>query len=335
MDITERRRPQDGHISTDVDGRQIDLRVSTVLTVNGEKIVIRVLDKETMLIDMDQLGLSVEQQDTFRTLINRPHGMILITGPTGSGKTTTLYAILGQIDSTSQNIVTIENPVEYQMTNINQIQVNPHVEMTFANALRTIVRQDPDVIMVGEIRDIETADIAIQASLTGHLVFSTLHTNDAPGALIRLLDMGVQPFSTASAVVGVAAQRLIRTVCPECKELYHPSSEELEILDLPANNDVTLARGKGCNFCFNTGYRGRTGIFELLKIDDDMRGLILDQAPVSEVEKIALAKGMKSLREAGREKVLQGISTVEEVQRATYVESDNISKIGQTPQTMV
>jgi len=325
MDITERRRPQDGHISADVEGRQIDLRVSTVLTVSGEKIVIRVLDRETMLIDMDQLGLSAEQQNTFSTLIDRPHGMILITGPTGSGKTTTLYAILQQIDSTSQNIVTIENPVEYQMTSINQIQVNPYVDLTFANALRAIVRQDPDVIMVGEIRDIETADIAIQASLTGHLVFSTLHTNDASGALVRLLDMGMQPFSTASAVVGVAAQRLVRTVCPECKEFYHPNSEELEMVKLPDDSDIMLARGKGCNFCFNTGYRGRTGIFELLKIDDDIRGLILTQAPTSEVEKMALAKGMQSLRESGREKILQGISTVEEVQRVTYVGSDNIS----------
>lgn len=326
MDITERRRPQDGHISTDVDGRQIDLRVSTVLTVNGEKIVMRVLDKETMLIDMGQLGLSAEQQNTFRTMINRPHGMILITGPTGSGKTTTLYAILQQIDSTSQNIVTIENPVEYQMASINQIQVNPYVEMTFAKALRTIVRQDPDVIMVGEIRDIETADMAIQASLTGHLVFSTLHTNDAPGALVRLLDMGVQTFSTASAVVGVVAQRLIRTVCPECKELYHPNSVELEVLDLPADSDVTLARGKGCSFCLNTGYRGRIGIFELLKIDDDIRRLVLAHAPIGEIEKTAIAKGMKPLREVGREKVLQGISTVEEVQRATYMESENMPK---------
>ena len=322
MDITERRRPQDGHISMDIEGRQIDLRVSTVLTVNGEKIVMRVLDKETMLIGLEYLGLFDEQQNIFRELVDRPHGMILITGPTGSGKTTTLYAILQQLDSNSRNIVTIENPVEYQMANINQIQVNPYVNLTFATALRTIVRQDPDVIMVGEIRDLETADTAIQASLTGHLVFSTIHTNDAPGTVVRLLDMGVQPFFTASAVVGVAAQRLVRTICPECKELYRPGSAEVESLDLPDDTGLMLAKGKGCNFCFNTGYRGRIGIFEVLTIDDSIRGLILTQAPATEIEKTALANGMKSLRDAGKQKVIQGITTVEEIQRATYVEKD-------------
>jgi len=325
MDITERRRPQDGHIAIDVEGRQIDLRVSTVLTINGEKIVIRVLNKETMLIDLEQLGLSSQQEDAFKSFIAHPYGMILITGPTGSGKTTTLYAVLKQLDSLTRNIVTIENPVEYEMPSINQIQVNPYVDITFAAALRTIVRQDPDIIMVGEIRDFETADIAIQAALTGHLVFSTLHTNDAPGAIVRLLDMGVQPFFTASAVIGVAAQRLVRTICPECKESYRPSRAELQWLDLPDNRaDLKpvpiLSRGKGCNFCFNTGYRGRTGIFEVLKIDEDIRGLILTQAPASEIRKVALTKGMKSLREMGREKVLQGISTVEEVQRVIYTE---------------
>ncbi len=323
IDITERRRPQDGHISIEIGGRQIDLRVSTVLTVNGEKIVMRVLDKENMLINLEQLGLSIEQQNIFRTLIGRPHGMILITGPTGSGKTTTLYAILEQLDSTTQNIVTIENPVEYQITSINQIQVNPYVDLTFANALRTIIRQDPDVIMVGEIRDFETADVAIQASLTGHLVLSTLHTNDAPGAIVRLLDMGVQQFFTAAAVIGVAAQRLIRTICPECKESYRPNSEELQLLNLPGDSEVKLARGKGCNFCLNTGYQGRIGIFEILRVDDDIRELILTQAPASKIEKLALAKGMKPLRVVGQEKVLQGISTVEELQKATYVEGDD------------
>ena len=322
MDITERRRPQDGHISIDIEDRQIDLRVSTALTVNGEKIVMRVLDKETMLIDLEYLGLSGKQQNIFREMIARPHGMILITGPTGSGKTTSLYAILQQLDSTSKNIVTIENPVEYKIANINQIQVNPYVDITFATALRTIVRQDPDVIMVGEIRDFETADTAIQASLTGHLVFSTLHANDAPGTLVRLLDMGVQPFSTASAVVGVAAQRLVRTICPECKELYRPDKEEVELLELSDDSGLMLARGKGCNFCFDTGYRGRTGIFEVLKIDDSIRELILARAPATEIGNTASAKGMKSLRDAGKEKVIQGITTVEEIRRATYAEKD-------------
>lgn len=326
MDITERRRPQDGHIAINVENRQIDLRVSSVLTVNGEKIVIRVLDKETMLIELGQLGLSSKQEDIFRSFIAHPHGMILITGPTGSGKTTTLYAILKQLDSITQNIVTVENPVEYQMPNINQIQVNPSIDVTFANTLRTIVRQDPDIIMVGEIRDFETADIAIQAALTGHLVFSTLHTNDAPGAVVRLLDMGVKPFFTASAMIGVVAQRLVRTICPECKESYRPFGAELQLLNLlqDAGSELKsvpeLARGKGCNFCFNTGYHGRIGIFEVFRIDEDIRRLILAQASVSEVREAALTSGMTDLREMGRKLVLQGISTLEEVQRAVYME---------------
>jgi len=318
MDITERRRSQDGHISIDIEDRQIDLRISTVLTINGEKIVMRVLDKGTMLIELDQLGLSSEQAETFKSFIARPHGMVLVTGPTGSGKTTTLYAILKQLDVITRNIITVENPVEYQMPNVNQIQVNPYTDLTFATALRTIVRQDPDIIMIGEIRDSETADIAIQSALTGHLVLSTLHTNDAVGAIVRLLDMGIQPFFTASAVVGVIAQRLVRTICPECKEFYHPSPAELQILDLPDGIGDVIARGKGCNFCFDTGYRGRRGIYEILRIDEDIRELILAQAPASEINRTALAKGMRSLREMGREQVLQGISTIEEVQRVTY-----------------
>jgi len=318
MDITERRKSQDGHISIDIEDRQIDLRISTVLTINGEKIVMRILDKGTMLIELDQLGLSSEQAETFKSFIAHPHRMVLVTGPTGSGKTTTLYAILKQLDVITRNIITVENPVEYQMPNINQIQVNPYTGLTFATALRTIVRQDPDVIMIGEIRDSETADIAIQSALTGHLVLSTLHTNDAVGAVVRLLDMGIQPFFTASAVVGVIAQRLVRTICPECKEFYRPSSAELQMLDLPDDIGDVIARGKGCNFCFDTGYRGRRGIYEILRIDEDIRELILAQAPASEINRAALAKGMKSLREMGREQVLRGISTIEEVQRVTY-----------------
>ena len=329
MDITERRRSQDGHITINVENRQIDLRISTVLTIKGEKIVMRVLDKEAMLIELRQLGLSSEQQDTFESFIAHPHGMILITGPTGSGKTTTLYAVLKKLDFLTRNIITIENPVEYQMQGINQIQVNPSLDINFANVLRTIVRQDPDVIMVGEIRDLETANITIQAALTGHLVFSTLHTNDAPSAAIRLLDMGVQPFLTASAMIGVLAQRLLRTICPECKELYRPSLVEIQLLDLPDDMEVTLARGKGCNACFNTGYQGRTGIFEILKIDEEISELIMAQAPVSEIRKIALANGMRSLREMGREKILQGISTVEELQRVTYIEDYETIQVDQ------
>ena len=321
MDITERRRSQDGHIGLHISGKQIDLRISTVLTANGEKMVMRVLDKETMLIEISSLGMSDEQQELYRSFISNPYGMILVTGPTGSGKSTTLYATLKELDSYTQNIVTVENPVEYQMPGINQIQVNELVGMTFASALRTIVRQDPDIIMVGEIRDFETADIAIRAALTGHLVFSTLHTNDAPGTVIRLLDMGVQPFLTASSVIGVVAQRLIRTICPECKEHYQPSQVEKEELELPGDV-MELARGRGCSFCHNTGYRGRIGIFELFKVDEDIGKLILAQAPSNEIKKLALSKGMIPLSESVRQKVLQGISTVDEVRRVIHVGRD-------------
>jgi len=319
MDITERRRPQDGHITISADGRHIDLRVSTVRTAGGEKVVIRILDKEAMLIDLSSLGLNSEQQRVLESFIAHPYGMILVSGPTGSGKSTTLYAILKQLDSLTQNIVTVENPVEYQMPGINQIQVNPLIDLTFATALRTILRQDPDIVMVGEIRDFETADIAIQAALTGHLVLSTIHTNDAPGAVVRLLDMGIQPFLIASAVLGVIAQRLARTICPECKEYYTPSPADRELLGLAEDDPATLARGRGCEFCRNTGYRKRTGIFEIFEIDDDIRRLVLAQAPTSEIEKAALAKGMKSLGDSGREKVLQGISTLDEVRRVVYI----------------
>lgn len=321
MDITDRRRPQDGHIHLIFSGRPIDLRISTLLTANGEKMVIRILDKETMLIDIDHLGMTTEQEAMLMSFIHQPYGMILVTGPTGSGKSTTLHAALQQLDSDSYNIMTVENPVEYQVDGINQIQVNPLIGMTFDAALRTIVRQDPDIIMVGEIRDFETADIAINAALTGHLVLSTLHTNDAPGATVRLLDMGVQPFLTASAVIGVIAQRLLRTICPECKESYSPSQEERELLELP-EDVTTLERGVGCDFCRNTGYRGRIGIFEMFEIDEDIRKLILDQAPSAEMKNLTLSKGMVSLSESARQKVLQGVSTTEEIRKVIYTGKD-------------
>ncbi len=324
MDIAEKRRAQDGHITMTVGRRQVDLRVSSVLTINGEKIVIRVLDKETMLVDLEHLGLTTEQHNKFRNFISHPYGMILVTGPTGSGKSTTLYACLKELDSVTKNIITVENPVEYKMTGISQINVNPAFGLTFATALRAIVRQDPDVIMVGEIRDSETADIAVQAALTGHLVFSTLHTNDAPGAVARLIDMDVQPFLIASSVLGVVAQRLVRTICPECKEFYRPSQEVLDTLRAP-KGVLELARGKGCDFCRGTGYKGRSGIYEIFEIDDDIRPLIIAQAPTSEIKKAAIAKGMKSLAKTGREKVLQGISTYEEVNRHVYLEEEDAS----------
>ncbi|MDQ1329722.1 MAG: type pilus assembly protein PilB, partial [Candidatus Poribacteria bacterium] len=321
MDITEKRRPQDGHITMTIGRKQVDLRISSVLTINGEKIVIRVLDKETNLVDLEHLGFSKEQNDLVKTFISHPYGMMLVTGPTGSGKSTTLYAAIKELDSLTRNIITVENPVEYQMAGISQIQVSPAIGLTFASALRTILRQDPDVIMVGEIRDTETAEISIQAALTGHLVFSTLHTNDAPGAVVRLLDMGIQPFLTASAVIGVVSQRLVRTICPECKEFYKPSPDVLKILEAPPS--VTqLARGKGCDFCRKTGYKGRTGIYEVFELDDEVRRLILTQAPTSEIRKLALEKGMKSLSRVGKEKILQGISTMEEVERVVYLEEE-------------
>jgi len=322
MDITERRRSQDGHIGLNFDGKQIDLRISTVLTANGEKMVMRVLDKDNMLIDTKNLGMSEEQQKLYKSFVSNPHGMILVTGPTGSGKSTTLYATLKELDSYTQNIVTVEEPVEYQMAGINQISVNQLIGMTFASALRTIVRQDPDVIMVGEIRDFETADIAIRAALTGHLVFSTLHTNDAPGTVVRLLDMGVQPFLTASSVIGVIAQRLIRTICPECREVYQASQEEKEILGLSAGDEIELVRGRGCDFCHDSGYRGRIGIFELFEVDEDIGRLILDKAASSDIKKLALSKGMVPLIESARQKVLQGITTIEDMRRVIYVGRD-------------
>ncbi len=321
MDIAEKRRSQDGHITMTVGRRQVDLRVSSVLTINGEKIVIRVLDKETMLVDLEHLGLTTEQHNKFRNFLSHPYGKILVTGPTGSGKSTTLYACLKEIDTLTKNVITVENPVEYKMNGISQINVNPAFGLTFASALRTIVRQDPDVIMVGEIRDSETADIAVQAALTGHLVLSTLHTNDAPGAVARLLDLEVAPFLIASSVIGVVAQRLVRTICPECKEFYRPSQDVLDVLKAP-KDVLELARGKGCDFCRGTGYKGRSGIYEIFEVDDDIRPLIISQAPSTEIRKVAVSKGMKTLAQIGKEKVLQGTSTYDEVQRQVYLEAE-------------
>jgi type IV pilus assembly protein PilB len=319
MDIAERRRPQDGHISMSVSGRMIDFRVSTVLTAKGEKVVIRILDRQSMLITLEQLGMLPEQQKIFESFIIRPHGIILVTGPTGSGKTTSLYAALSKLDSLGRNIVTIENPVEYQLDDINQVQVNTYINFGFANALRTIVRQDPDIILIGEIRDEETAEIAVQSALTGHLVLSTLHTNDAPSAVIRLLDMEVQPFLITSTVRGIIAQRLVRTICNECKEEYTPPAEELQLMNLTESSDVKFHRGKGCPSCHNTGYSGRTGVFEVFEINENVRKLILAHASSSEIRQMAIAQGMKTLSEVGREKILLGITTVDEVQKVVYL----------------
>jgi type IV pilus assembly protein PilB len=320
MDIAEQRKPQDGRIRLKKENRDIDIRVSSFPTVHGENVVMRLLDKGTALLGLAELGLPPKDLGKFDKLIHAPNGIILVTGPTGSGKTTSLYAALATINSMEKNIITIEDPVEYELPLIRQTQVNPKAGLTFVNGLRSILRQDPDVIMVGEIRDKETADIAIQASLTGHLVFSTLHTNDAPSALTRLIDMDVEPFLIASTIIGIAAQRLIRVICPKCKEKYTPTKELLKELNL--KEDLIFYQGKGCSTCKETGFAGRAGVFELLVIDNDIKKMIVAHASVHEIRKKALAKGMASLFADGMAKAKAGITTVEEVLRVTKAEAE-------------
>ncbi len=314
MNIAERRLPQDGRIKGTFGGRPIDIRVSTIPTIYGESIVMRLLDKETSFLTLEELGMDAETLKKYESLIHKPYGMILITGPTGSGKTTTLYASLDRINSPEKKIITIEEPVEYLMKGINQIQVKPKIGLTFASGLRHIVRQDPDVIMVGEIRDLETAGIAIHAALTGHLIFSTLHTNDAPGAMTRLMDMGVENYLVSSTLIGVVAQRLVRRICNSCKTEYSIPSELKK--ELRINTDI-LWRGKGCEECSNTGYRGRIGIFELLVVNDEIRNMIMAKATSRELREKAISLGMKTLRQDGIEKVMKGITTADEVLRVT------------------
>ena len=319
MDITEKRRPQDGHISLKINQREYDLRVASTSTINGEKIVIRILDKTGMLFSLNELGMSGQDLEVFKSLISKPYGIILVTGPTGSGKTTSLYAVLSQLDTMSNNIITIEDPVEYKLTGINQVQVNPVANITFATGLRSMLRQDPDIVMVGEIRDLETATIAIHAALTGHLVLSTLHTNDASSAVTRLLDMGVEPFLISSALIGVVAQRLVRRVCSECKESYNPPKEVLKELEIPAKqSDLTFYRGRGCQHCMQTAYRGRVGIFEIMKVSDKIRDLILKKASAKEIKETVISEGMVSLKKAALEKVMQGMTTPEEIKRVIF-----------------
>ncbi|MFQ5665105.1 MAG: type II secretion system ATPase GspE [Candidatus Binatia bacterium] len=320
LNIAEKRLPQDGRIRIRLAGKDIDIRVSVVPTAFGERVVMRLLDKSTTVLQLQDLGLTGVKHELVSRLIKQSHGIILVTGPTGSGKTTTLYAALSKINTTDKNIITIEDPIEYQLHGIGQIQVNPKIELTFANGLRSILRQDPDVIMVGEIRDLETAEIAIQAALTGHLVFSTLHTNDSFGAMTRLLDMGIEPFLVSSSVVTVMAQRLVRRVCPACHEPYEPSREELEELSMTPQQlaDHTIYKpGAGCNQCKRTGYRGRTGIHELLVVDDEIRGLVMKHADAATIRRAATARGMTTLRQDGADKVAAGITTIQEVLRVT------------------
>jgi len=319
MDIAERRLPQDGRFQVKFGIREVDLRVSTIPTVLGEKVVLRLLDKSKGLIKLEQLGFTPKQLEEFKSIIFRSYGIILITGPTGSGKTTTLYAALNQVNSKEKNIITVEDPVEYKLNRINQIQMKQKINLTFANTLRSILRQDPDIIMVGEIRDAETAQIAVQAALTGHLVFSTLHTNDAASAITRLIDMDVEPFLISSSVIAVIAQRLVRVICEKCKEEYIPEEDVLSGLNIQANSKddgkVKLYRGKGCSFCKNTGYYGRTSIYELIVLDEEIKSLIISKASSNVIKDAAIKKGMKTLKDSGLEKALQGITTIEEVLR--------------------
>ncbi|PYM91553.1 MAG: type II secretion system protein GspE [Candidatus Rokuibacteriota bacterium] len=317
MNIAERRLPQDGRIRVTLHGRRIDIRVSTIPTVHGESIVMRLLDRQSVFLPLEKLGFGLTMLPNFDSMIRRPHGILLVTGPTGSGKTTTLYAALDKINSPDRKIITVEDPVEYQLKGVNQIPVKPKIGLTFATGLRHIVRQDPDVILIGEIRDLETAEIAIQASLTGHLVFSTLHTNDAAGAITRLQDMGVEPYLVASVLEGVLAQRLVRRICTGCRAPDSPGPGDLNALGITGTAGVRLYRGRGCDECRGTGYRGRTGIYELFPITEDARSLILRRAPTREVRRAALEAGMVTLRLDGWAKACEGVTTVEEVLRVT------------------
>ncbi len=327
LNIAEKRLPQDGRIGIKIAGKDVDIRVSTVPTAFGERIVLRILDQTSTVLDLEQLGIIGKNLNTVQNLIKKPNGIILVTGPTGSGKTTTLYSCLSYINQPELNILTVEDPIEYQIPGIGQMQVNPKIGFTFASGLRAILRQDPDVVMVGEIRDAETADIAIQASLTGHLVLSTLHTNDSAGAIARLLDMGVEPFLVSSSLLAIMAQRLVRRLCPACKEEYELSDEELKKLGISPqklkSRKAYRAGSKNCTFCQNAHYRGRTGIHELLLIDEELRSLIIQRMDASTIKKVAFKKGFKTLRMDGATKVLAGMTSVQEVLLVTH-ENENL-----------
>jgi len=317
LNIAERRLPQDGRIRLKVSEREIDLRVSTIPTLHGESVVMRILHKEGIVIDLDLLGFPPKTLQNFNQLINKPNGILLVTGPTGSGKTTTLYGALDKINSPDKKIITVEDPVEYQLKGVNQIQVKPQIGLNFSNTLRHIMRQDPDIIMIGEIRDLETAEIAIQSALTGHLVFSTLHTNDAPSAITRLLDMGVENFLLSSTVRGILAQRLVRVICSSCKERDSSPASTQELRILGIGSDTPLSRGRGCERCAFTGFYGRLGIYELLVVDDDIRRLILKSSDANEIRQLARQRGMRTLLEDGAQKIKEGITTLTEVLRVT------------------
>jgi general secretion pathway protein E len=315
LDISEKRLPQDGRITLRIAGRPVDVRVSTLPTGHGERAVLRLLDKSAGRLDLQKLGMEGSTLAAMQHLIAQPHGIVLVTGPTGSGKTTTLYAALAAMDAATTNIMTVEDPIEYDLDGVGQTQVNARIDMTFARALRAILRQDPDVIMIGEIRDLETAQIAVQSSLTGHLVLATVHTNDAPGTVTRLVDMGIEPFLLASSVIGVLAQRLYRRLCPQCRQAYEPDAAEMTALGIARSQ--TLYRPVGCPHCNHTGYKGRAGVYELLVVDDEVRRLIHDGASEAAIRDHAASTGMHSLRSDGIAQVLAGRTTLEEILRVT------------------
>lgn len=324
LDIAERRLPQDGRIELTVGGKPVDLRIAILPTIHGESCVMRVLDRGNVELSLDRIGLRQDDYDKFSKLINRPNGIVTVTGPTGSGKTTTLYAALAKLNDIETKILTVEDPVEYDIDGLCQCQVNEEAGLTFAKALRSFLRQDPDVILVGEIRDLETAQIAVQASLTGHLVLSTLHTNDAPSSVIRLVDLGMEPFLLTATIEGIVAQRLVRTVCPKCKEQYEPKEEELMELNLTPAQVVgkRFARGRGCDNCNKSGYRGRMALFEIMAMDDEMREMIMRNANTTILRAHARKRGMRSLRESGMLAIYEGQTTIDEVVRETLSEED-------------
>jgi general secretion pathway protein E len=321
LNIAEKRLPQDGRLDVKIGAKDIDVRVSTIPTAFGERLVLRLLNKSSALLGLPELGLSPQRLKLLKDLVTNPNGIILVTGPTGSGKTTTLYAVLTSIHKPDINIITVEDPIEYQIQGISQIQVNPKIDLTFARGLRSIVRQDPDVILIGEIRDRETADIAVQSALTGHLVFSTLHTNDSASAVTRLVDIGVEPFLISSSLIGVIAQRLVRTLCSQCRQPFQP--DELALQSVGINTAMaaqgTIHRAVGCENCFQTGFRGRSGIFEIMVMEDELKSLILKTFDSNRIKKKAAEKGMVTLRQDGIQKLLTGVTTIEEVFRVTQM----------------
>mgnify|MGYP000335818041 CR=1 FL=1 len=317
MDIAEKRIPQDGRVEFNINNKIIDIRISTIPTVHGEKIVLRLLDRENFLMAKEELGFTQRNMDLFEKLLKQPYGMLLIAGPTGSGKTTTLYAILKELNTIEKNIITIEDPVEYKMEGINQVQVNPKAGLTFASGLRSILRQDPDIIMVGEIRDAETAHIAVRAAITGHLVLSTLHTNDSPSSIIRMIDMGVEPYLVSSAVIGVISQRLVKSLCDNCKTPYEASYSEKLLLGKNPDESLTLYKPKGCNRC-NNGYTGRRAIHEIMIVDENMRRIINEGRNVDEIRISAIESGMITLMENSVDLVLQGITSIDEILKANF-----------------